>query len=189
MVEYKEMLGKKFHIIQNGLDPNEVTEFLTSEVGSSDTVFDKLEQFSALNEAAKTINDAIKQARELAEHAKAKVAEEAERRKAQAIEDGKEIAAKIINEAGKSVLDYFDNASSTMMEVMDEAFKKAKDQIEVNRTKTREQIKKGVWAEIDRIVKSVDRNTREPSNSEYEDTDAGSADKAASTSVSSFSDP
>ena len=31
MAEYKEMLGRRFHIVQNGLDPNEVTEYLNGE--------------------------------------------------------------------------------------------------------------------------------------------------------------
>jgi len=184
MAEYKEMLGEKFHIVQNGLDPNEVTEYLKREAGSSDAVFRQLEQFAALQSAAKTIDDAIKQAKDLAERAKVKATEEAESRKAQAIENGKEIAAKIINEAGKSVLAYFDNASSVMMATMDEAFKKAKDQIASNRNKTREQIEKGVWAEIDRIVKDVTRRTREPSNSKPQPTSTGPADKVASSTPS-----
>jgi ribosomal protein S17E len=189
MAEYKEMLGKRFHIVQNGLDPNEVTEYLMKDAGSSDTVFKKLEQFSALEQAAKTMEDAIKQARDMAERAKVKAAEEAESRKAQAIEDGKEIAAKIINEAGKSVVAYFDNNSSILMQTMDEAFKKAREQVAGNRTKAREQIEKGVWAEIDRIVKDVDRNARESSQSKLKPTDTSSVDKTPSVVSSTPSDP
>ena len=189
MAEYKEMLGEKFHIVQNGLDPDEVTEYLKREAGSSESVFKQLEQFASLQSAAKTIDDAIKQAKNLAEHAKVKAAEEAESRRAQAIEDGKEIAAKIISEAGKSVLTYFDNASSVMMATVDEAFKKAKDQIDSNRNKTREQIEKGVWAEIDRIVKDVDRNTRESSQSKLKPIDTNSVDKVPSAVSSTSTDP
>ena len=189
MAEYKEMLGEKFHIVQNGLDPDEVTAYLEREVGSSASVFEKLEQFAALQSAAKTIDDAIKQAKELAEHAKAKATEEAESRKAQAIEDGKEIAAKIINEAGKSVLTYFDNVSSILMQTMDEAFKKAKDQVAGSRTKTREQIEKGVWAEIDRIVKDVARNPGESSISKPKAADTDPVGKTASNVSSTPTDP
>ena len=190
MAESKEMLGEKSHIVQNGLDSNEVTEsLLNKQAGSSDAVFRQLEQFASLQSAAKTIEDAIKQARNLAESAKFKAAEEAESRKAQAIEDGKEIAAKIINEAGKSALAYFDNASSVMMAAMDEAFKKARDQIASNRNKTREQIDKGVWAEIDRIVKEVTSPAREPSSSKPKATNPTLMDKEADTVSSTSPDP
>ena len=70
MSNYRELLGRRFRIVENGLDPDEVTEYLMKEIGSSETTFEHLEQFSALEEATKTIDDAIKQARELAEHAK-----------------------------------------------------------------------------------------------------------------------
>ena len=142
MAEYKEMLGKKFHIVPNGLDPNEVNEYLLGEAGSSDSVFKQLEQFSALKAATKTIDDAIKQARELAEHAKVKANAEAEQKKAQAVEEAKQLAAKIINEAGTSVLSYFDSASAVMMEAINEALKKAKEQVTMNRAKTREKIER-----------------------------------------------
>ena len=189
MAEYKEMLGGKSRVVQNGLDPNEVTEYVKSEAGSSDSVFRQLEQFAALQEATKTIDEAIKQARDLAEHAKVKATEEGERRKAQAIEDGKEIATKIINEAGKSILAYFDNASSIMMETMDEAFKKAKDRVAGDRSKMREQIDKGIWAEINRIVKDKGQPARESSNSNPEPTNSGPTGKETSTAPSTPSDP
>ncbi len=189
MAEYKEMLGRKFHIVQNGLDPNEVTEYLMTEAGSSDSVFNKLEQFSALQAAAKTMDEAIKQARNLAEYAKVKATEEAEQRKAQAIEDGKEIATKIINEAGKSVLAYFDNASSIMMEAMNETFKKAKEQVSGNRAKVRGQIEKATWAEISQIVTDMGHPARESSNSKPEPTNPSPTDKAASAASSTSSDP
>jgi ribosomal protein S17E len=189
MDTYKELLGKKFRMVEKGLDPEEVTEYLMKDAGSSDSVFNKLEQFSALQESAKTIDNAIKQAKELAERAKAKAIEEVERREAQAVEDGKEIAAKIINEAGKSVLDYFDNSSLVIMEVMNEAFKTAKDQVAGNRTKMREQIEKGVWAEIDLIVKGVDGNTRKSSNLKSKTTNSGQVDEAVRAVSSTSADP
>ena len=183
------MLGRRFHVVQNGLDPNEVNDYLTSEADSSDGVFRQLEQFSALQAAAQTIDDAIKQARDMAEHAKAKATEEGEHRKAQAIEDGKEITAKIIDEAGKSVLDYFDNSSSIIMEVMDEALKKAKDQVSGNRAKMREQIEKEVWSEINKIVTDMEHPARKPSNLKPEPTNTSPTDKVASTVPSTSSDP
>ena len=70
MSNYRELLGRRFRIVENGLDPDEVTEYLMKEIGSSETTFEHLEQFSALEEATKTIDDAIKQAKEMAEHAK-----------------------------------------------------------------------------------------------------------------------
>jgi F0F1-type ATP synthase membrane subunit b/b' len=189
MDTYKELLGNKFRIVEKGLDPEQVNEYLKRGTDSSDSVFKKLEQFTALQEAANTIDEAIKQAKEMAERAKAKAMEEVEHKKAQAVEDGKEITAKIINEARKSVLDYFDNSSSVIMGVMDEALKKAKDQLVSNRAEMREQIEKRVWAEIDRIVKGVDRNKRESLDSKHQSTNIGPTGKAASTVPPSPSDP
>ncbi|HEY31931.1 MAG TPA: hypothetical protein G4O10_02355 [Dehalococcoidia bacterium] len=189
MAEYKELLGKKFQVVQNGLDPNEVTEYLMREVGSSDTVFRQLEQFSALQAATKTIDDAIKQARDLAEHAKVKATAEAEQRKAQAVEEGKKLAAKIINEAGTSVLAYFDNASSIMMEAMNEAFKKTKDQVSGDRAKTREKIEKAVGAGISQVMTDMENPAKESSDTQPESTNPSPTNKAASVASSASSDP
>ncbi len=189
MAEYKEMLGRKFHIVQNGLDPNEVAEYLTEEVGSTDTVFRQLEQFSALQMATKTMDDAIKQAKDLVERVKVKATAEAEQRKAQAIEEGKQITAKIIDEAGTSVLAYFDNASSIMMEAMNETFKKAKEQVAGNRVKMRDKIGKAIGAEISQIMIDMEHAAQESSNSKPEPTTPGSTDKAASAASSTSSDP
>ncbi len=189
MAEYKELLGRKFHIVPNGLDPNEVTEYLMSEAGSSDTVFKQLEQFSALQEATKTIDEAIKQAKEMAEHAKVKARTEAEQRKTQAIEEGKQIAAKIINEAGTSVLAYFDSASSIMMEAMNEAFKKAKEQVTMNRAKTREKIEKTVEEGISQTTTNIEQSGREPSSSQPGSTSPGPVNRAAGAASSNPSDP
>lgn len=189
MAEYKEMLGKKFHIVQNGLDPDEVTEYLTKDTGSSDTVFQKLEQFPTLENMANTIEDAIKRARELAERAKAKAQEEAEKHKVQVIEDGKETAVKIINEAGKSFLTYFDNNSLILMQIMDEAFKKAREEVVRNRARTREQIEKGVWTEIDRLVKDLARTSGESSISKPNAADTNPTGIVTSNVSSTPSDP
>jgi len=189
MAEYKELLGKKFQIVQNGLDPNEVTEYLMKEVGSSESVFQQLEQFSALQTAAKTIDDAIKQAKELAEHAKVKAKAEAEQRKAQAVDEGKQIAAKIINEAGTSVLAYFDSASSIMMDTMNEAFKKVKEQVSVNRSNAREKIEKAVEEGINQVIKELEQTDKEPSNSQSESAKSRPADKAVSAASANSSDP
>ncbi|HEY31528.1 MAG TPA: hypothetical protein G4O10_00290 [Dehalococcoidia bacterium] len=186
---HKELPGNEFVTVEKELDPKQVTEHLMKDAGANDSVFNKLEQFSALQKAASTIDEAIRQAKELAESAKARATEEAERRQAQAIEDGKEITAKIINEAGKNVIAYFDDVTSIVVGVIDEALKKAKDQVNSSRAKMREQIEKRVWAEIDRIVKDVDRNPQESSHSKPQLTDTSSTDKVPSAVSSIPSDP
>jgi len=189
MAEFTEMPGKKPNIVQSGPDPNDVNESFTESTGSVDTVFHKLEQFSNLERIADTIEDTIKQARDMAERAKIKVEEESEVSKTRAIEDGKEITAMIINEAGKSVLAHFDNASSILARTIDEVFKKVRDQVASDRTKTRGQIEKRVWAEIDRIVKGVERRSQELSKSEHRSTITRLDNETASTVSSTPSDP
>ena len=189
MAEYKELLGQKFQIVQNGLDPNEVTAYLMRETGSSDNVFRQLEQFSALQEATKTIDDAIKQAKELAEHAKVKANTEAEQRKAQAVEEGKQIAAKIINEAGTSVLAYFDRASSIMTEAMNEAFKKAKEQVTMNRAKTREKLEKAVDEGISQVMTDKEHPVSEPTSPQQKPTNPDPTNRVASAASATSSDP
>ena len=49
-----ELLGREFRTVEKGLDPNEVIEFLKVTTGSSEDAFRRLEQFSALQAAAKT---------------------------------------------------------------------------------------------------------------------------------------
>jgi len=189
MTEFTEMPGKKPNIVQSGPDPNDVSESFQESAGSVDTVFQKIEQFANLEKMADTIEDAIKHARDMAERAKIKVEEESEVSKARAIEDGKEITAMIINEAGKRVLAHFDNASAILARTMDEIFKKAREQVSSDRTKTREQIEKHVWAEIDRIVKGVEHRSQELSKSEHRSTITKLDNETASTISPTPSDP
>lgn len=189
MSDYKDLLGKRFRIVEKGLDPNEVTEYLMREAGSSDSVFKQLEQFSALQAATKTIDEAIKQAKDLAERARIKASEEAEQRKSQAVEEGKLVATKIIDEAGKSMLDYCDRVSAILVEAIDEAFKKAKEHLTGNSTEMHKQVEKGTETAINQIMKDIDYPARESSDSKVESANPEPREKAASTVSSTSSDP
>ena len=82
-----ELLGREFRTAEKGLDPNEVIEFLKAVTGSSEDAFQRLEQFSALQTAAKTMEESISQARRLAEYARKQAESEAQQKKTQAVEE------------------------------------------------------------------------------------------------------
>ncbi len=144
MSNYRELLGRRFHVVENGLDPDEVTEYLMKEIGSSETTFQQLEQFSALEQATKTIDDAIRQARDLAEHAKVQAKAEVAKQRSQAIEEAKMEAAEIIEQARKGCTSLIDSTSDILVKTLDGALEKAKNQIESNLPRLRDNFEKKV---------------------------------------------
>ena len=79
-----ELLGREFRIVKDGLDPKEVMEFLEASAGSSEAAFKHLEQFSAVQSVARTMEESISEARQFTEQAKAKAKIEADRERAKA---------------------------------------------------------------------------------------------------------
>jgi hypothetical protein len=189
MAEFKEILGERFHIVEKGLDPNEITDYLIRNAGSSDTIFRQLEQFSAFQAATKTIDDAIKQARDLSEQAKVKATEEAERMKMQAIEDLKKIAVEVIKEAEANVISYADKSSSIWMEAIEETSKKTKEQIAGARTEMCEKIDKVVEAKVGKMTMGINHTTQEPPESMPMQNKTTSTAKDAGEASSDWSDP
>jgi len=173
MSNYRELLGRRFRIVENGLDPDEVTEYLMKEIGSSETTFQHLEQFSALEEAAKTIDDAIKQAKELAEHAKTRAKAEVAQQRAQAIEEAKMQAAEIIEQARKGCTSLIDSTSDILIKTLDGVLEKAKNQISANLPRIRENFEKTVESKHNQTDGSSTKSTEEPSSSQVtpDDTD------------------
>jgi len=173
MSNYRELLGRRFRIVENGLDPDEVTEYLMKEIGSSETTFQHLEQFSALEEAAKTIDDAIKQAKELAEHAKTRAKAEVAQQRAQAIEEAKMQAAEIIEQARKGCTSLIDSTSDMLIKTLDGVLEKAKNQISANLPRIRENFEKTVESKHNQTDGSSTKSTEEPSSSQVtpDDTD------------------
>ena len=190
MSNHRELLGRRFRIVENGLDPDEVTEYLMKEISSSDTTFQHLEQFSALEEATKTIDDAIKQAKELAEHAKTRAKAEVAQQRAQAIEEAKMQAAEIIEQARKGCTSLIDSTSDILIKTLDGVLEKAKNQIAADLPRIRENFEKAVTSKHSRTDASSVQSTEEPSGSQAASDNTGDAENAASVAqAESDSDP
>ena len=180
MANHRELLGKRFRIVENGLDPDEVTEYLMKEIGSSESTFQHLEQFSALEEAAKTIDDAIKQARELAERAKARAKAEVAQQRAQALEEAKAQASEIIEQARKGCTSLIDSTSDILIQTLDGALEKAKSQITANLPRIRENFEKAVESKRNHTNASSEQPPEEPSDSQATDDNSDNVESAAS---------
>lgn len=180
MSNHRELLGRRFRIVENGLDPDEVTEYLMKEIGSSETTFQHLEQFSALEEATKTIDEAIKQAKELAEHAKTRAKAEVAQQRAQAIEEAKMQAAEIIKQARKGCTSLIDSTSDILIKTLDGVLEKAKNQISANLPRIRENFEKAVETEHSHTDASSTKSAEEPSSPQATPDDTDNVENAAS---------
>ena len=190
MSNHRELLGRRFRIVENGLDPDEVTEYLMKEIGSSETTFQHLEQFSALEEATKTIDDAIKQAKEMAEHAKIRAKAEVAQQRAQAIEESRIQAAEIIEQARKGCTSLIDSTSDILIKTLDGVLEKAKSQISANLPRIRENFEKAVETGHSHTDESPTQSVEEPSSSQTTPDSAGDIGNAASvTQGESNGDP
>jgi F0F1-type ATP synthase membrane subunit b/b' len=190
MSNHRELLGRRFRIVENGLDPDEVTEYLMKEIGSSETTFQHLEQFSALEEATKTIDDAIKQAKELAEHAKTRAKAEVAQQRAQAIEEAKMQAAEIVEQARKGCTSLIDSTSDILFKTLDGVLEKAKNQIAANLPRIRENFETAVETGHSHADAGSTQSTEEPSGSQATPDNTDDAENAASVAQGeSDSDP
>jgi len=94
-----KIMGKEFRTIRNGIDPNEVIEFLKTVVGSSGDSFKRLEQFSTIKVATKAIDESIAQARQIAEFATQQAEAEAKQESERTLREAKEQAQKMVESA------------------------------------------------------------------------------------------
>jgi F0F1-type ATP synthase membrane subunit b/b' len=179
MSNYRELLGRRFRIVENGLDPDEITEYLMKEIGSSESTFRQLEQFSALEQATKTIDDAIQQAKELAEHAKIQAKAEVAQQRARAIEEAKMQAAEIVEQARKGCTSLIDGTSDILIKTLDGVLEKAKNQIEANLPRLRENFEKTVEIKHPHIDMSPTKSTEQASSSRATPGNTAHAENAA----------
>lgn len=180
MSNHRELLGRRFRIVENGLDPDEVTEYLMKEIGSSESTFQHLEQFSALEEATKTIDEAIRQAKELAEHAKMRAKAEVAQHRERAIEEAKMQAAEIIEQARSGCTSLIDNTSDILIKTLDGVLEKTKKQITADLPRIRESFEKAVESRQKNTDASSQESTEEPSESQDTPDDIDDVEKTAS---------
>jgi F0F1-type ATP synthase membrane subunit b/b' len=125
-----EIMGREFRTIENGLDPDEVIAFLKAATGSSEDAFHRLEQFSALQAAAKTMDESISQAKRLAEYAKKQAESEAKQERERVLEEAKEQAQGMVEQVKNSCALLIDDVRSVMADTIYTAFEKAKETID-----------------------------------------------------------
>ena len=153
-----ELFGREFRIVENGLDPQEVADYLENATGASDAAFKQLEQFSAIQAVAKTIDESVAQAKRLAEHARAQAEAEAQQGKAQAIEDARRQAAEIIEQVKKTCRTSINATHSVILEAIKDSFGKAKETTSSVLAKMEEDVQAEVAAYLSRSRPDVQQS-------------------------------
>jgi hypothetical protein len=145
--KHVELLGKEFRIVKDGLDPQEVVEFLEASVGSSEAAFKHLEQFSAFQSVARTMEESIREAKYLAEQAKAKARLEADREKARAVAEVQQQSSAILDQTMRSCITSVEGIHSVILdavarseEIQHEAFQKVREMVATNLADIRQNI-------------------------------------------------
>lgn len=91
--KHESMLGRPFRRVDQGLDPDDVADYLETVAGSSEAAFQRLEQFSAVRTAAERATEWIAQAKQMAEYARQQTEAEAKAEAARIVESaGREAA-------------------------------------------------------------------------------------------------
>jgi len=166
-----ELLGRQFRIVSNGIDPREVAEYVRSAAGSSDAAFKQLEQFSAIQAIARTMEESVIQAKRLAENARAQAEAEAQQEKAQAVEEARQQAAETIERVTKTCRTSIDTVHSTLLEAIKDAFEKTREMTDRILAEMEENARAEVAAQLDQSSPATkppeeESSEKEPGNSE-----------------------
>jgi F0F1-type ATP synthase membrane subunit b/b' len=111
---HESLLGRPFRRVDQGLDPDDIVEYLEMVGGSSEAAFERLEQFSAVQAAAGRLTDWIAQAKQMAEDARAQTEAEARAEAARMVDEAARQAEEIRGQAEAQAL-------SDVARIMDEA--------------------------------------------------------------------
>ncbi|UCB43107.1 MAG: hypothetical protein JSV77_00205 [Dehalococcoidales bacterium] len=175
---YVELLGRAFRIVEKGLDPDEVASFLQATAGSSDDAFQRLEQFSALQAAAKTMEDSITQARHLAEYAKKQAETEARQKRAQATEEAERQATTIIDQAKESCISFVDSTHVALLEAIKGALGQARETVSNNLTRIHGDIEEAAKSHLGQWETDVQQSVEQPAGITSGPTDSSPDDEA-----------
>ncbi len=119
--EIKELLGKEFRTVKDGIDPNEVMAFLETVVGSSETALKHLEKMISLHRLSQTMEKMVEETRQVSEYIKGQVEQEAEATKAKIIEEAQCKAEEIVGQAKKSWNAAIENSNSLLLTAQSKA--------------------------------------------------------------------
>lgn len=175
-----ELLSREFRVVENGLDPAEVTAFLETIVGSSEAALKRLEHFASLQRLSQTMEGMVEETREVSEHIKEQAKREAEAEKAQVVEEAKRKAEEMVDQTKKSAQEMVDQtkksciasiestnsvlleAAAKAREVEEKAFEKVKEMVHVS-TEAVEQNTQNLVANLTSVFEQItDHSALEP---------------------------
>ncbi|HUV44487.1 MAG TPA: hypothetical protein VMW13_06620 [Dehalococcoidales bacterium] len=166
-----ELFGREFRIVQNGLDPDEVVDYLQNASDTSNATFKHLEQFSAIQAVAKTMEESVAQAKRLAETAREQAEDEAQQEKARVIEDAKRQAAENVRRVTKTYLTSLDTVYSALLEAIKDAFEKTKETATKTLAEMEENAQDEVVAQLEQSIPDTKQPEEGASGSEAGDSE------------------
>jgi len=173
-----KLLGREFHTVEKGIDPADVVEFLKAATGSSEDAFQRLEQFSALQAAAKTMEESISQARRLADYAKKQAELEARQKRTQAAEEAGRQAVLMIDRVRESGISSIDSTHEILVAAIQEALQSAREAVADNLTQIGEAVETAAEERLDKWQTGAARSTEQPLRPEVETADTGLSDES-----------
>jgi F0F1-type ATP synthase membrane subunit b/b' len=177
-----EIMGREFRIVNKGLDPDEVIEFLEAATATSDEAFQRLEQFSALQTVTKTMEDSITQAKRLAENAKKQAESEARQEKERTIREARQQAQAMVNQARESCTALIDNVRSVLSGSINKAFEQARETVSSNLTELDGNLQKVIASQNSHSPVESEQPDKEPSvasANSSDDTESGEEEEEA----------
>ena len=114
--QVKELLGREFRTVKNGLDPDEVMAFLETVAGSSEAALKRIELALSSQRLFQTIERMVEETRQISEHIKEEVKQEAEAEKAKTVEEAHHKAEEMVKQAKKSWSTAIEGANSVLLE-------------------------------------------------------------------------
>ena len=124
--QIKELLGREFRVVQNGLDPAEVMAFLESVAGSSEVGLRRLENFASLRGLSTTLEGMIDETRQVSDRIKEQANQEAEAEKTRIIEEAKRETEEMTEQTKKNCTALVEATNS----VLSEAKRKTEEMVE-----------------------------------------------------------
>jgi vacuolar-type H+-ATPase subunit H len=159
----KEIWGRQFRIVKNGLDEAEVFAFVGRLIEQNRELSSKLEHVDSLKKLAENaVIEATKQAKRMKTETRQEASEKAREIIIQAEEKTKAEAERIIAEAEKSSLDRIASAEQLAQDVLQAAEEKAKEHAEQIIAKAEQNARE----QAEQIIARVEQNARE--QAEYE---------------------
>ncbi len=153
-----QLLGREFQTVQKGLDPDDVVEFLKAATGSSEDVFRRLEQFSALQTATRTVEESISQARRLADYAKKQAESEARQKKTQVVSEAGQQAALMIGGVKENCISAIDNTHDALLVAIQETIESARGAVSTKLVQLSEIIQEAAKERLDKWQTAADEN-------------------------------